>query len=371
MTDVTSGSRRRRPRLPGSAGAQRVDRRAALDRLQNAGEVSQIDNRRLRNRCARRRRRLDPALPGRGALPGRNVQKPPSWARPAPRLMEGSSERVILEVLLNSAVCQHRARRSRRGRRAAARDARRPRVPGRPGRVHLPLGARRARRCSAATPGDAGARRGAVELLGGCLRRRADHEGVPQDQAGREPRARAVALPQRPRVPHIASLVGWYEVEGRLIDATLGILQEFLLGFRDGWELALDELASDPEGLLDKLYALGTVIGELHSALGSDHSDPAFSPDEPSVEALSILTADVTSRSSASSSTCPKRRHRADPRPRPGRAREAQRLSHVNAGGRVIRTHGDLHLGQTMLGERGWVVLDFEGEPARPLPSGA
>ncbi len=42
-------------------------------------------------------------------------------------------------------------------------------------------------------------------------------------------------------------------------------------------------------------------------------------------------------------------------------------LSHVNVGGRVIRTHGDLHLGQTMLSERGWVVLDFEGEPARPL----
>src|SRR5215217_3725643 len=93
--------------------------------------------------------------------------------------------------------------------------------------------------------------------------------------------------------PHIASLVGWYEVEGRLIDATLGILQEFLLGFRDGWELALDDLTSDPEGLLDKLGALGTVIGELHSALGSDNSDPAFSPDEPSMEALSILTADV------------------------------------------------------------------------------
>jgi maltokinase len=34
----------------------------------------------------------------------------------------------------------------------------------------------------------------------------------------------------------------------------------------------------------------------------------------------------------------------------------------------VIRTHGDYHLGQTMLSDRGWVILDFEGEPARPLP---
>jgi trehalose synthase-fused probable maltokinase len=45
-----------------------------------------------------------------------------------------------------------------------------------------------------------------------------------------------------------------------------------------------------------------------------------------------------------------------------------QLLSHVGARGKLIRTHGDLHLGQTMLGDDGWVVLDFEGEPARSLP---
>jgi maltokinase len=169
--------------------------------------------------------------------------------------------------------------------------------------------------------------------------------------------------------PHIASLAGWYEVEGRLIDATLGILQEFLLGFRDGWELALDDLVSDPDGLLDKLEALGTVIGELHSALGSDSSDPAFSPDEPSMEALSILTADVDEQIERVFLDLPENDATA---PILGRGQDVREklsaLSHVSAGGKVIRTHGDLHLGQTMLGDRGWVVLDFEGEPARPLP---
>src|SRR3954465_14159654 len=169
--------------------------------------------------------------------------------------------------------------------------------------------------------------------------------------------------------PHIASLAGWYEVEGRLIDATLGILQEFLSGFRDGWELALDELAADPQALLDKLEALGTVIGELHSAPGSNNSDPAFPPDEPSMEALSILTADVDEQIERVFLELPETEATAPIRGRGQDVRERlSTLSHLNAGGKVIRTHGDLHLGQTMLGDRGWVVIDFEGEPARPLP---
>jgi trehalose synthase-fused probable maltokinase len=168
---------------------------------------------------------------------------------------------------------------------------------------------------------------------------------------------------------HIAPLAGWYEVEGRLIDATLGILQEYLAGARDGWELALDELVSDPDGLLERLQALGGVIGELHNALASDASNPAFAPDEPSTEALSILTAEVDEQIERVFLELPDTEAVA---PIAGRGQDVRErlaaLSNVGVGGRVIRTHGDLHLGQTMLSDRGWVILDFEGEPARPLP---
>jgi maltokinase len=169
--------------------------------------------------------------------------------------------------------------------------------------------------------------------------------------------------------PNIAALAGWYEFEGRFIDATLGILQEYLVGARDGWELALEEVASDPDGFLDRLRALGEVTGELHTALGSDNSSPDFAPDEPSQEALSLLTADVDEQIERIFLDLPENDATAPILGRGQDVREKlQALSHISAGGRVIRTHGDYHLGQTMLSDRGWVILDFEGEPARPLP---
>ena len=170
--------------------------------------------------------------------------------------------------------------------------------------------------------------------------------------------------------PHIAPLAGWYDFEGRLIDATLGILQQYLVGGRDGWDLALDELASDPEGLLGRLRALGGVTGDLHAALGSDAADPAFAPHEPSMESLSLLTATVDEQIELMFVELPETDAVA---PIAGRGQDVrerlQLLSHIGAGGKVIRTHGDFHLGQTMLTpDRGWVILDFEGEPARSLP---
>jgi maltokinase len=166
--------------------------------------------------------------------------------------------------------------------------------------------------------------------------------------------------------PHIAPLAGWYEYAGRLVDATLGTLQEYLPGARDGWALCLD----DPEGFIPRTRDLGAVTGELHTCLASDASDPDFAPEEPSTESLSLLTATVDEEIERMFVDLDPD----DPAlgPLAGRGLDVrerlQALSHIGAGGRVIRTHGDYHLGQTMLAERGWVVIDFEGEPARALP---
>ena len=42
-------------------------------------------------------------------------------------------------------------------------------------------------------------------------------------------------------------------------------------------------------------------------------------------------------------------------------------LTHAGTIGKIIRTHGDYHLGQTLWDGADWVIIDFEGEPARSL----
>ena len=181
----------------------------------------------------------------------------------------------------------------------------------------------------------------------------------------------------RREFPNIAPLQGWYEYDGRAFSATLGVAQRFFADAVGGWELALDQIATNPAAFLNELGSLGRVTAELHNALASDANDAAFSPEEPSAESLALLTATIDEDIERIFMRLPD-----DERVSPiaGRGQDVRERFAVRAqlgtGGRAIRTHGDYHLGQTLhmssdpatrAGGPDWLIIDFEGEPARPL----
>jgi maltokinase len=195
-------------------------------------------------------------------------------------------------------------------------------------------------------------------------------------EPGVNPELEVLRFLTRQQFPNIAPLQGWYEYEGRSFTATLGVAQQFFAEAVGGWELALDQIRTDPAVLLTELGSLGTVTAELHNALASDANDQAFSPEEPSQEALALLTATIDEDVERAFMRLPD-----DPRVAAiaGRGQDVRerisRRAQIGVGGRAIRTHGDYHLGQTLhlpsgggrVGGADWLIIDFEGEPARPL----
>jgi maltokinase len=189
-------------------------------------------------------------------------------------------------------------------------------------------------------------------------------------EAGINPELELLRFLTERRFENIAQLTGWYAYQGRPMDTTLGILQRYVAGGEDGWELALATMEREAEGFLARVHRLGEVTGRMHSILGSDPSDPNFVPEETSAESLGLLTATVDEEIERIFVELPEGEPELDPiRGRGEEVRERLRLlTHVGGAGRVIRHHGDFHLGQTLWADGDWVVLDFEGEPARSLP---
>jgi maltokinase len=163
-------------------------------------------------------------------------------------------------------------------------------------------------------------------------------------------------------------LLGSWSYSGAAISATLGIAQRFLAGAVDGWSLAVDELPGRPEAFLRRAGRLGEVIGMMHRALASDAEDPAFAPEEASRETIALVSATVDDEIAQVFEHLPDSAAVAPIAGCGGAVRDLlQSLRTFGSAGRLMRLHGDLHLGQVLWTEGDWFVVDFEGDAARSL----
>jgi maltose alpha-D-glucosyltransferase/alpha-amylase len=123
---------------------------------------------------------------------------------------------------------------------------------------------------------------------------------------------------------------------------------------------------------LGAIRLLGERTAEMHLALGSSVDDPAFAP-----EPITPLYQRSLYQSMRSQAAMVTRRLRIARPDVPGvdelleRADELRSWFEAVTSSRIrgqrIRTHGDFHLGQVLYTGRDFVMIDFEGEPSRPL----
>lgn len=166
----------------------------------------------------------------------------------------------------------------------------------------------------------------------------------------------------------IAQPQGWYEYATADFEATLGLLQPFLRGGSDGWVLAitsvrdlLHDVTQQPHeaggDFAPEAHRLGGVTGVLHSDLRAALPTRTTKPAERRGMADEMVT-----RLQVAMSVVPELRPYAEP------LRSAyEEVAGLDTAVELQRIHGDYHLGQVMRTDQGWVVLDFEGEPARSL----
>ncbi len=163
--------------------------------------------------------------------------------------------------------------------------------------------------------------------------------------------------------PHVPASVG--DVRGEWDDVGqptgrarghLAFAQEFLPGVEDAWRVALTAAATDT-AFTDEARALGAAVAEVHLSLGE-----LFPREQPSEELVDRITAAWSRRLGIAVAEVPELgAHRAAIDTVYARAQ-------AGAWPELQRIHGDLHLGQVLLVPgRGWVLLDFEGEPLRPM----
>ncbi|MBV9099589.1 MAG: hypothetical protein JOZ46_03870 [Candidatus Dormibacteraeota bacterium] len=186
--------------------------------------------------------------------------------------------------------------------------------------------------------------------------------------------------------PHIAPVLAdvLYDA-GDSAPTPLALVQPYLRNSADGWALALTSLRDlyadadealatgrgDPAAVVQQqggafvgeAARLGQVIAEMHLAL-SRSGDPGMRTEPVTAVLLNgwadAMIADLDALLRSDSPLLePLRTAQQEVR------RSFEVLRDAKPGGLCTRIHGDLHLGQTLRVDSGWILLDFEGEPDR------
>src|SRR5581483_10172798 len=195
--------------------------------------------------------------------------------------------------------------------------------------------------------------------------------------------------------PAVLGTVEYRNGQGTVYPA--GILQQFVANRGDAWKYTLDSLngffdraaaASDPEeairhpeefagDYLASAALLGQRTAEMHMALAQGHGNPDFEPEPFTSETGRLVSQETLAQADIAFETL--RRKQAS---LSGEAAEAaQKLLHLEnrvtecfsalcdqkVSASRIRIHGDYHLGQVLWTGSDFMIIDFEGEPARPL----
>jgi len=173
---------------------------------------------------------------------------------------------------------------------------------------------------------------------------------------------------------HIAEPFGWMETRLDGVSTSLAILSRYLRLASDGWSLAatsVRDLYATEDSTGDGVRAAeagGDFAGEAHRlgiATAEVHADlaEAFGTDEVGTDTIRELTEQMYRKLDLAVAAVPEL----------GRYTEMigdaySSLAKLSGPFPVQRVHGDYHLGQVLRTTgSGWVVLDFEGEPATPL----
>ncbi len=173
-------------------------------------------------------------------------------------------------------------------------------------------------------------------------------------------------------IPRALATTGWKHVPAPLVhlgvplppipggDATpglavSGIASTLVEDAHDGFDFFVG-LAARNEDAREAARDLGTVIAQMH-----EHLEQAFGTGTPSA------SRDLADRVSVNLDAAAAEVRELTPELVAGLKASLAPLNIDRQLPAPIRIHGDLHLGQTLLGHGGWHVLDFEGEPLRPL----